>query len=278
MDRLASRPRLAGDLKATQLALQVPSSASSGSATPQFFTLDSVEATGSYSPSRIVIDRGNFTRGAASSLRLSGTLDATPAPRSPAGPAHCLYSIATPLSTRAWKLPKSASMPIGPALDPLFKGKMPFTGTLAAQVRADGPLHAPEGSGWIELQNGTIYSEPVPSARGAGNIFQSGVEPLPPAPPVWMAAPYRATGSFDFATGQLKASANGRRLEISRVGWLQRHHSPVTGDLLRGLRGRARSAEPHIEAHADSISLVLAGQPMGSLEATAHSAGHTLDL
>ena len=76
------KPHLAGSLKATQIALEMPA-AGGNPGQPQFVRMDSVEAAGSYSPSQIAIQHALLLRG-KTRIALSGTLDASPRPGSPA--------------------------------------------------------------------------------------------------------------------------------------------------------------------------------------------------
>ncbi len=71
------RPDLAGTLKATELAIELPADGASGQ--PRFAHVDSVAVQGSYSPARIAIERAQLIRG-NSRIALTGTLDAAPGP------------------------------------------------------------------------------------------------------------------------------------------------------------------------------------------------------
>src|SRR5208282_4195934 len=69
------RPHLAGSLKATQLAVEMPS-AGGNSGQPQWVHLDSADVEGSYSPTQIAIEHAQLLHG-NSRIALSGTLDAS---------------------------------------------------------------------------------------------------------------------------------------------------------------------------------------------------------
>ena len=66
-------PRLAGNLKATQLGIELPPRPGDASRTPQFVHWDSVEADGSYDAERITILHGRLNHGNAQ-ITLDGTL------------------------------------------------------------------------------------------------------------------------------------------------------------------------------------------------------------
>ena len=45
---------------------------------------------------------------------------------------------------------------------------LPVTGVFNARIQADGPLHAPTGSGSVEMDRGSIYGEPFAQLRIEG--------------------------------------------------------------------------------------------------------------
>ena len=71
------KPHLAGSLKATQIAFEMPA-AGGNPGQPQFVRMDSVEAAGSYSQAQIAIQHALLLRG-KTRISLSGTMDASPA-------------------------------------------------------------------------------------------------------------------------------------------------------------------------------------------------------
>ena len=68
------RPHLAGNLKAANLAIEIPA-AQGSTGPPQFVRMDSVEAVGSYSPAQIAIQHAQLLRG-NTRIVLNGTLEA----------------------------------------------------------------------------------------------------------------------------------------------------------------------------------------------------------
>jgi translocation and assembly module TamB len=172
-------PHLAGNLKATQLNVEVPASLSASfapkqPAAPQFFRLDAVEATGSYSAARIDIASGLLRRGNAE-ISLTGSITAglpTVAAGVKRGRAASVPSFATNslvhLRLRANQLNMQD-------LRPFTGPNLPVTGSLGAQVQVDGPLHALVGSGWLELDNGNVYGEPVSRIRAQGTIANQAI-------------------------------------------------------------------------------------------------------
>jgi translocation and assembly module TamB len=117
-------PRLAGTLKATQIAMEMPSAAGVKAGPPNFLRWDTVEATGSYSEERIAIEHGLLRRG-KTEIALDGTLSAVPA-KLPE------YDLNSPLRMhlRATKLGMDDLLP--------FTGQLPLTGTMDAQLDLSG--------------------------------------------------------------------------------------------------------------------------------------------
>ena len=52
---------------------------------------------------------------------------------------------------------------------------------LDAQFQAYGPLHSLDGSGWFELDSGSVYGEPVTRIRAQGTIANQ-IFSSPPSP------------------------------------------------------------------------------------------------
>ena len=61
-------------------------------------------------------------------------------------------------------------------LRPLIGQNLPVTGTLDAQLQLDGPLHALDGSGWVELDKGSVYGEPMARIRAQGTLANQTVK------------------------------------------------------------------------------------------------------
>src|SRR5260370_24450230 len=55
-------------------------------------------------------------------------------------------------------------------LQRILSQNLPLTGSLSAQIDADGPLRMLNGNGWVQLDNGVIYGEPVTRVRAQGKM------------------------------------------------------------------------------------------------------------
>jgi translocation and assembly module TamB len=274
-----ANPRIAGNVNATELALELPAAVSnsqgsqapiapSGAAPSQFVHLDSVEAAGSYSASRIAIEHALLLRG-NSKLALSGTLAAVPGDTTPS--KMPVFDAGSRLHLRL------EAVKIGvDGLQPFLTQKLPLTGDLDANLQADGPIRSLAGSGWVQLNNGSLYGEPVTRIRAQGAIANNVVSlasiTLAGAP-----GAIAATGNYDLNSHRFQVNANGEGLDISKLDWLHRHQWSSTGRLGFSVQGSGTFSDPQLAGHATLTGLALAGEPIGVLELVAHTANHSLD-
>jgi translocation and assembly module TamB len=277
------KPHLAGSFRATQIALEMPA-ASGNPGQPHFVRMDSVEAAGSYSPSQIAIQHALLVRG-ETKIALGGTLDASSRPGSPAmggsesrgrrsgGPLpafdansviHAHLDAANVEFTDVQPLLVAAG---GPSL--------PLAGAFSARIQADGPLHAATASGSIEMVRGSLYGEPFAQLRIEGAMANQ-VLKVSSATLSETSGTLSATGSYDIKTRGLQAEAHGAGFDISRIGWVRQRNLDVAGKLGFSLTGSGTLNDPRLEGRAVISRFTLAGQRFGTLEATAHTTGHTV--
>ncbi len=260
-------PRLAGIAKATSLAIEIPAAGALGAAPgqSQFVHWDSVEATGSYSAARIAVEHAVLLRG-GTKIALSGSLQAADASVS-SRPGFDENSI---LHLRL----EAAEVGIGD-VQPFLTQKLPVTGDVDAQIQADGPIHALDGSGWIELDNGSLYGEPVTRVHAQGTLANDrlSLASVTLSEPAGSAA---ANGSYDLKSRRFQVSATGAGLDITKVGWLAEKGWPVTGRLDFSMHGSGTPDDPQLEAKATLNDLALSGEPVGELEFVAHTANRSL--
>jgi len=272
-------PHLAGNLNATQLNFEVPASLSANiahkqPASQQFIRLDSIVATGSYSAARIDLTNCLLRRGNAE-IAVSGSVTAglpTVTVSARRGKAAPVPSFATNslvhLRLRANQLNMEDLRPFtGPDL--------PVAGSLQAQLQVDGPLHTLQGSGWVELDKGSVFGEPVNRIRAQGTIANQTVK-LTSVTADGDAGKIAATGSYDLQSHRIQLDAKGAGIDVSRVQWLHAHGVAVTGKLGFSVQGTCLLNNPCLEAHATFAGLTLSGEPLGSLQFTAHAANHAV--
>ena len=273
-------PHIAGDVKATQIAIELlpvqpalkarvlTSATAPAVATPAqtlqpgFVAWDTVAVTGSYAANRITIQHADLRRGTAD-VALDGTLDA--ASGKPAVQAFDLNS-ALHLHLHATKVGVNDLLSIA-------NQKLPITGLLDTQVQVDGPVHALNGSGWVELDGGTVYGEPIARFRAQGNLAGDVIK-LASVTVNDMAGNISASGSYNLASRHFQLNANGSGIDISKIESL-RNNMEATGKLGFSVVGSGTMDDPLLEAHATLNGLALDGESLGTLVFAGHTSNRT---
>jgi translocation and assembly module TamB len=256
------RPRLAGHLKGTELAIEMPGEEDS-SGQPRSVHLDSLEADGSYTAARIAVLQAVASSG-KSRIAFGGTLDASD--NSGTG-----FDTGSVMHLRA----QAANVSMDD-VQPFLARSLPVSGTLSGEIQADGSVRTPSGSGWVELASGSIYGEPVTRLRAQGTLANHALK-VSSASLSTEGGNITGSGSYDLGSKAFETQANGAGLDLSRIDWLRRRDLEVAGKLNLSLTGSGTLDDPHIESHATLTGLALAGEELGSMELVAHTAGETLN-
>jgi translocation and assembly module TamB len=255
-------PHLDGELKASQLTFDLPPPAGVPPDHARLIRVDSADVDGSYQADRISIRRALLVRG-ATRIEASGTLRAAPDEPFATGGDSILdgHFQAENLSTDD--------------LQPFFVARLPVTGGLDAQLVIQGPLREPGGAGWVQFNEGTLYGEPFTRARLQGSLADHVLR----VASVTISAPaghISGSGTYDLAYRRFQIGVTGADIEISRIASLQRRGIVAAGKLAFALTGSGTPAEPNFGGQVNLTGLVLAGQPLGGLDLTLHTANHTL--
>ena len=255
-------PHLDGELKAAQLTLDLPAPAGAPEDQARLVHLDSADVTGSYAASELIVHHALLVEG-SSRVTMSGALRAAPGERFAAEANANLdaHVDATNLTVEE--------------LQPFVAEKLPVTGAFNAQLTLDGSLHAPGGTGWIEAEGGTIFGEPFQRARVQGSLSNRmlKVQSFTLSAP---AGSISGAGSYDLSSRAFQIGASGSGIGISRIVWINRRGVDAAGTLKFALSGSGTTADPHFNAQVSLTGLAFKGEPLGSLELTAHTANHTL--
>ena len=258
-------PHLGGNLRATNLSIELPPDEKTASARSIYW--DSIDATGSYSASRISIEHSQLKRGEAT-VSLEGTLTAAPSPgRNVGRPAFD--------SNSELQMTLTANKVEASDVAPYFGSKLPFTGPLSAQIATDGRIRTLEGSGWVELDRGTLYGEPVVRARAQGKIVGHEVQ-ISALSLNDEAGTISGSGSFDLQSKQFRVSAQSPQFDLSKVQWLQQTGVAANGALEFSLLGSGSLDAPQIQAQGKVTGFALGAEPFGDLQIAAHTANHAL--
>lgn len=271
-------PKLSGHALATQLTAELPGSFSNPTAETQTIHWDSVEADGSYDAERIAIVHGSLQHGNAK-LQIDGTLTAPP-------PPIRTGKNAKRAGDRGDELPafdansvvhghvQAAGVDVADLL-PLTGSNLPVSGRLDAQLQIQGPVHAIEGSGWAQLNDGVIAGEPVSRLHTEGALAQqvvklSSVQIKAPAGTV------NGSGEYDLRSGHFRATARGAQLDLGNIARLRTLGEHVTGTLEFDLNASGTRNDPLIEGDVTVNHLTAGGEPLGVMSATAHTVDHSL--
>jgi translocation and assembly module TamB len=255
-------PHLAGDLKATDFSLEIPSQQGA----PQPVHWDSMDATGSYAAAKISIDHSQFRHGDAT-VSVDGTLTAARSPKSPGVPAFDEYSLV------------HANLHVSDLgttdFEPLVGQKLPVSGLVSAQVTIDGPLNSLGGNGSVDLEKGAIYGEPLARAHVQGKIV-NGVVQLATVNMSNAAGTLSASGNYDLHSKHFQVDAHGTGLDIAKIEHLRNTGTDLAGSLEFSVTGSGTVDDPHLEAHATLSNLAVSGQRFGALNLVAHAANHSV--
>jgi translocation and assembly module TamB len=271
------RPRLAGELKGTDLTLEMPDLETTGLATSspetpadssapvqsRFVHLDSLEANGSYASARIAVLHAIAQRGPMR-IVFGGTLDAAEG-----GEAGFNADSVMHLHAQA----ANVSMD---DVQPFLAHNLPVAGTLNAQFQAEGSVNDLGGSGWAELGNGSVYGEPVTQVRAQGALDHR-VWKISSAVVTAPAGSVSGSGSYDAGSGSFQVEASTAGVDIARLDSLSGKNIDVAGKLNGTLSGSGTLDDPRLESHAQITSLALEGEKLGDLDLNAHTAGKTLN-
>jgi len=262
-------PRISGDLKATEIALDSAAFTTLQPGQNSLIHLDSIEATGSYSAARIDVSRGQLHSGKAS-VDVSGSLAATPPIHRRGAAPPAAFDANSQLHLRL----RAAQAPLDD-LWPFLGRKLPLDGALDAQLQFDGPLRAPEGSGWAQIDHGLLFAEPVDRIRALGTLAGQTIT-LSSLTLSGVGGTISATGSCRIPTRGFQLNANAAGIDVARIEALRRSGLALSGKFGFTAQGEGSLDDPRLTARADLTGLALNGNPLGDLEVDARTADRTL--
>ncbi len=260
-------PHLDGNAKATNISIELPPSPNDKLRRPQYVHWDALDATGSYSASRIAIDRSQLVHGQAT-ISMEGSLTALQA-------AHAATAKPSFDSNSLLHVHLNASKVGVDELWPIIGKTLPVSGKLNTQVDIDGQIRALDGSGWVELDHGVVYGEPVSRIRAQGKMVGRVVH-LDSVTVNDEASGLSASGTYDLQSRQFQVTAQGTDVDVSRIQRLQQAGTAVTGSLGFNLTGSGNIDDPQLQARGTLNGLTLGGERVGGVQILAHTANHNL--
>jgi translocation and assembly module TamB len=265
-----ANPHIAGTARATQVAVEIPTfsdahHAAKQSAPPQFVRLDSMEATGSYSAARIDLEHGLLHHG-NTEITFSGSLTG-----SQAATAHGAAFLPAFNANAMLHLRLHAGQVDVNDLRSFTGRNLPVAGVLDAQLQVDGPLRALGGAGWIELDRGSVYGEPIGSLRLQGNIANQLIT-VTSGTISKADGSVSAAGNYSLQSHRFQLHARGAGIDVSHIEYLHRKNLAVTGKLGFTMSGTGTLHDPHLETQAALTGLTLSGEALGNLKLVGHTA------
>jgi translocation and assembly module TamB len=258
-------PRIAGAAKATELAIEFPPKPDDASHTPQFVRWDSIEADGSYDAEHISIVHGQLNRGEAQ-ISLQGTLSAANAnPGAARADERPAFSTDAVLHARV----HATKVDVNDIL--LRTGiRAQVSGTLNADFQTDGPVSRLGGSGWAELDDGSVYGEPVSRIRADGTIANQTIK-LSSINSRGAAGAISASGSYDLDTRHFQAEAHAAGIVIANIERLHSTGNTLGGTLEFSATASGTPDDPHVEGRATLARLSVGGETLGTVDLKAHT-------
>ena len=264
-------PQLAGNLKATQVGIELPPNPKDPAHTPQLVRWDLVEASGSYDAERIAILRGRLIQG-QEQISLDGTLSAphSGGPAAVRGNEKPGFNADSLLRAHV----RAAKVDVKNVL-PLLGIQAPVTGTLEADFQTEGRVTSLGGSGWVEFHDGAVYGEPLSRVRAEGTIADNIVK-VSSYTITGKAGSITGAGNYDLHAGRFQADARGAGIDMASIQHLHTTGQRVAGKLEFTATASGTMEDPRVDAHAAVTGLSVDGDPLGLLEITAHSLNRRL--
>ena len=295
-------PHISGDLKATQLDLQLDALSSTPAATPapakaaptsrigklipwakpkntapaapptpkeQWLHIDELTATGNYTAAKINIDHGMIRQG-ETQIAVDGTLTA------PSGSAA--YA-AEPVPSYDGRTQVHAHLRTTHLLlDELARlsgQKIPAHGAVDAQLEVSGTLHAPEATGKVDLLKATIFEEPIAELHLTGSFANQQLH-LNALNATVAGGKITGSGNYDFSTQRFAFESHGTNLEIGNFTALHRKNIQAAGRINFHTNLNGTTKDPQGEVQATINGLSIKGEALGSFDVSAIAANRAV--
>ena len=266
-------PHISGNLNATKFAMEMTPAKPATNQPAQIVRWDSVEAAGSYSAARIDISHGQLRQGQAQ-IDLDGNLISTAAAPPPGKPQSTPSTPSFDAGSVLHGHLHATKVGVDQVLT-LTGQNLPVTGMLSAQLEIDGPVRTLGGSGWVQLDGGSVYSEPIARIRAQGKLAGQFVK-LTSVTVNENAGNVSGTGSYDMRSRSFQVDAKAAGVDVSRIDWLRARGLSATGKLAFSVAGSGTLDDPRLQGHADLAGLTLSGEPLGAMDFTAQTANRFL--
>jgi outer membrane protein assembly complex protein YaeT len=152
----------------------------------------------------------------------------------------------------------TTSFPIVEIITFLDLGKQQVTGDVSGHLHLSGPKAKLEGSGLVTISNGSIYGEPVTSAKADINFTQGALK----ATNVMVVAPAGTIigeAQIDFGTNQFSYSIKSSSIDLSKVKLLASLAGLLGGNITLSSNGAGTLTQPELVLEATLNQATLRG-------------------
>lgn len=258
-------PRLSGEFSGSNLSVEMPMGENAGQ--PRLIHWDSLEADGSYSAAKIAIDHSTFRRGDAS-ISLAGTLTSAGNPSGTRGrPGFGANSLlhanlhATGVNSED--------------LAPFLSHELPVQGRISTQLSLDGPVDRLNGSGWIQVDSGSLYGEPLRKARAQGRI-QDQIVQVDSLALDLDAGTVTAAGNYDINARRFQVNARGSGIDVARINRLKNSGVQMAGRMEFSASGSGTFDDPNVQGRANLTGLTINGDRLGAMDIVVRTANRDI--
>ncbi|SEF93490.1 translocation and assembly module TamB [Bryocella elongata] len=148
------------------------------------------------------------------------------------------------------------------------KGKIPLTGTVAANAHAAGTLKTLAGGGEVTLKNGSAYGE---SYQNLDVIFTMAGPQIDASHLLVQAydMSVSGSGSYNYETKHITAQLAGSNMQLAKLAAVR--NAGADGVLTFNADANGTLQEPNLHAKLSLAKLIYQGKALGDLNATAYS-------
>ena len=150
------------------------------------------------------------------------------------------------------------SFPVADIIKFLDLGTLPVSGDLTGTLRISGPKKALEGAGEVTIANGSIYGEPVTSAR-ANIIFTQGTMKATNVNVVAPAGTVTGQAEFNLNTNQFSYSIESSSIDLSKLKLLSSLAGLLGGNIKLSSTGAGSVDQPELVLTATLNQATLRG-------------------
>jgi translocation and assembly module TamB len=153
----------------------------------------------------------------------------------------------------------------------------PVTGTLNAQVTAQGTKQNMRGSAQLGIANGTAYGEPFKNLRADAQLLGQDVR-LQSLSLSQNGATLTATGAYNLQSKAFRAEMHARNIDLAHISKLQMQRLTLAGLGTIDATASGTVQQPTIQASINIRDIIANGEHIGDIHADAVTQGREMQL